>query len=171
MNNLSGRGIFSSAQPPFCPRTLLWLALSVVRYPQLAYARPTSEVLRRASDNNGVGSNGNGVSANVWVRIVHHRAPTPKPCSSYIINYPDTRTDSCSRRRCADTDCMRQAGHTQRSQRRRCDENFEHTCWSGSLSSPWKAPEARTDTKSDFHKIASTLHAGTGRPGACYLQV
>lgn len=69
MNNLLGRSsIFSST--PFCPRTLLWLALSVVRYPQFVYARPTSEVLRRASDNNGVGSNGNGVSANVWIPVL-----------------------------------------------------------------------------------------------------
>lgn len=70
MSNLPGCGIFSSARTPFCPRTLLWLALSVVRYPQFVSARPTSEVLRRASDNNGVGSNGNGVSANVWIPVL-----------------------------------------------------------------------------------------------------
>ncbi|KAG1765644.1 hypothetical protein EDD22DRAFT_396922 [Suillus occidentalis] len=69
MNNLHGRSsIFSFG--PFCPRTLLWLALSVVRYSQFAYARPTSEVLRRATDNTGVGSNGNGVSANVWIPVL-----------------------------------------------------------------------------------------------------
>ncbi|KAG1752170.1 hypothetical protein EDB19DRAFT_1672313 [Suillus lakei] len=62
--------MFSSAAPPFCPRTLLWLALWVVPYPPIASARPTSEVLRRASNDNGVGSNGDGVSANVWIPVL-----------------------------------------------------------------------------------------------------
>lgn len=70
MNNLPGRGMFSSARTPFCPRTLLFLALSVVQYLQIASARPTSEVLRRASDNNGGGSNGSGVSTGVWIPVL-----------------------------------------------------------------------------------------------------
>ncbi|KAG2126604.1 hypothetical protein DEU56DRAFT_758850 [Suillus clintonianus] len=62
--------MFSSASP-FCPRTVLWLALSVVSYPPIAFARPTSEVLQRSSNDNGaVGSNGSGVSANVWIPVL-----------------------------------------------------------------------------------------------------
>lgn len=168
MSNLPERGMFSSApsRTPFCLRTLLWLTLSAVQYPKFASARPTSEVLRRASDDNG--SDGNSISASVWVRTILRRAPAPKACLNRRTKYLDTRIDTCSRRCRADTGWMRQAGHQQGSRRSR---GGEHTCWSGCLNSPWKTPEARTDSKSDIHKIASTLHAGTGRPGACSLQV
>ncbi|KAG1802043.1 uncharacterized protein HD556DRAFT_1524123 [Suillus plorans] len=70
MSNLPERGMFSSApsRTPFCLRTLLWLTLSSVRYPKFVSARPTSEVLRRASDDNT--SDGNSISASVWIPVL-----------------------------------------------------------------------------------------------------
>lgn len=62
--------MFSSApsRTPFCLRTLLWLTLSAVQYPKFVSARPTSEVLRRASDDNG--SDGNSISTSVWIPVL-----------------------------------------------------------------------------------------------------
>ncbi|KAG2064183.1 hypothetical protein BDR04DRAFT_1110511 [Suillus decipiens] len=56
----------SSTRILLCPRTLLWLVLSVVRCPQFVSARPTSEVLRR----DGEGSSGNGVSTSIWIPVL-----------------------------------------------------------------------------------------------------
>jgi hypothetical protein len=77
MNALPIHMLLSPAASPFCLRALLCLALSVVAcYPPIASARPTGELLRRQSSD-GVSSSGDGVSANVWVRV-HVRTATHK---------------------------------------------------------------------------------------------
>ncbi|KAG2358182.1 hypothetical protein BDR07DRAFT_1612072 [Suillus spraguei] len=66
MSYFPGRGMSSSTQILFCPRTLLWLVLSVVRCPKFVSARPISEVLRR----DGEGSSGSGVSSSIWIPVL-----------------------------------------------------------------------------------------------------
>jgi len=115
MNSLSGRMLLS-APAPYCLRTILWLAFSVVAcYPPIAFARPTGELQRRQSNNGGTNT---GVSANIWVRALsscdaQRHAQTREPI--HLV----TNTDNCYRICRIDADRVYKTVHVQGARRRR----------------------------------------------------